>query len=246
MKILKTELITLWDVECPKCKSEILNKNGKYRNRQRFICLDCGSSFTTYSRSVLDSTKLNEEQWETIISGIIQNNTLKKISIDTGISIISISKIRRKIFDAIYPLSKFDKVVSKFYYDPFDSTTIFIPDQKDGFIYYYQYNQSSVIAFIKYRDNIYLSKSYLTKDFNLFMSCVNYPKLQFISHKDTDDEIATQYIENLIYFLKSYRGIKKELLSKYCNFYDYKERLSAEDFSTMIIKQISSHKKKND
>ena len=89
MDIFKNELTILWEVVCPRCGSEILNKNGKYRGRQRFICLDCGLSFTTYSRSILDSTKLTPKHWEIIIESIINNEKLESISKKTSISCLA-------------------------------------------------------------------------------------------------------------------------------------------------------------
>lgn len=163
MEIFKDELTILWEVVCPRCGSEILNKNGKYRGRQRFICLDCGLSFTTYSRSILDSTKLNNNQWEIIIEGIIDNEKLEDISKKAQVSTISISKIRRKILDELYSLSRYNFVLNKYYYNPFDTSTIFIPNKDKGTIYYHEYNKSMVIACIEYHKDLFISNAYLKK-----------------------------------------------------------------------------------
>jgi len=246
VEIFKDELTILWEVKCPKCGSDILNKNGKYRKRQRFICLDCGFSFTTYSKSILDSTKLTEAQWIIIIKGVINNSKLKEIGTEANISLITTSKIRRKILDAIYSLSRFNKLLKKHHYDPFDTSTIFIPDKEEGTLYYYRYNDDIVLAFIEYSEDKYISYAYLTHDFNILMTSINYPKLNFVPYNDIDKPSAINHIDKLIYFLKGYRGIKKELMSKYCNFYDFKTNLDNEELTQLIIHQISAHKKKND
>lgn len=246
MKLFENELTQLWDVVCPKCKSAILNKNGKYRERQRFICMDCGYSFTTYSKSILDSTKLSENQWDKIIEGIIQLERLKDLSKDLNVSLVSLSNIRRNIFDSLYDLSPFERVLKKHRYDPFDTSTIFIPNTKRGTMYYYLYNPEVVIAFIRYREHIFISKSFETKEFNQLITSVNYETLDFIPFSECQDEEGITYIENLLFFLKSFRGIKKSLFSQYCNFYDYKLNLDQNEFKQLIIAQIKSHKKRND
>lgn len=246
MKLFENELTQLWDVICPKCKSAILNKNGKYRDRQRFICMDCGYSFTTYSKSILDSTKLNENQWSIIINGIIELEKLKDLSLKTGVSIISLSNIRRNVFESLYELSPFDNVLKKHKYNPFDTSSIFIPNTKRGTLYYYLYNPKVAIGFIRYREHIFISKAMNVKDLNTLISSVNYEKLDFIPFSECQDEEAIRYIENLLYFLKSFRGIKQSVFSEYCNFYDYKSNLEKEEFKELIITQIQKHKKRNE
>ncbi len=244
MDIFKDELTILWEVVCPRCGSEILNKNGKYRGRQRFICLDCGLSFTTYSRSILDSTKLTPKQWEIIIESIINNEKLESISKKALVSIISLSKIRRKILDELYSLSRYNFVLNKYYYNPFDTSTIFIPNKNKGTIYYHEYNNSMVIACIKYHNDIFISNAYFKKDFNILMSDINYSKLEFVSASESSNLVALYYLENLLSFLKQYRGIKNDLLAKYCNFYDFQKNLSKEELINLIINQIGRYKKK--
>lgn len=246
MKLFKPELTQLWDVVCPKCSSAILNKNGKYRDRQRFICMDCGFSFTTYSKSILDSTKLSEDQWSRIIDGIINLDRLQDMKDDTNVSLISLSNIRRNIFSSLYSLSPFDHILQKHNYDPFDTSTIFIPNTKRGTLYYYLYNKDIAIAIIKYREHIYISKAYDTTVLNSLISSIHYETLDFIPFSECQDMDAISYIEDLLQFIKSFRGIKKSVFSEYCNFYDYKLNLNDDEFKQLIISQIQKHKKRND
>jgi transposase-like protein len=245
MEILKEELTILWEVVCPKCKSEILNKNGKYRGRQRFVCLDCGCSFTTYSRSILDSTKLKESEWQIIIDGVISNDYLKTISEKSNVSQISISKIRRNILTVLYGLNRFEDTLNKYYYNPFDTSTVFIPNQQKGSIYFYDYNDKMVLCFIELKQHIFISKAYPKKEFSLLISSVHYPKLEFESMNETTNTFVIQYFEQLLQFLKNYRGIKNELLSQYCNFYDFQSHLNKEELTKLIIHQINHSKKRN-
>lgn len=246
MEIFKEELQMLWDVKCPKCNSDILNKNGKYRGRQRFICLDCGYSFTTYSKSILDSTKLSENQWQMIVRGIINNQTLATLSKEVKVSLISLSRIRRNILDLLLPLNRYSKLLKKYYYNPFDTSTIFIPNMERGVIYYCDYNESMIITITEYHKGIYISYAYPKREFNSLMSDVNYEKLDFISSKEVTNIDAISYLDGLLKFLKGYRGIKAELLSRYCVFYDFKTNLSEEEFTNLVIAHIGLHKKRND
>ncbi len=78
------------------------------------------------------------------------------------------------------------------------------------------------------------------------MTSINYPKLNFIAYKDIHEPSAINHIDKLMSFLKGYRGIKKELMSQYCNFHDFRTNIKHEDLVHVILNQISIHKKKND
>ncbi len=235
----------LWDVTCPKCGSEILNKNGKYRSRQRFVCLDCGHSFTTYSQSILDSTKLPESIWEKIIRGIISEKTLRTISDDTDVSLISISKIRRNILSVLYPLNRFTKEFGEYYYDPEETSSYFIPDKEEKNVYYLEYRKDLMIVFMRYHKHMFVSNSLEKKKMCYLMSCGYYPRLTFVPMDDNDDPEADDYIACLSAFLKTFRGIKYDLVGKYCNFFDFKRYLSDDELYQLIVSEISKYKKGN-
>ncbi len=246
MNSFDNELTILWEVVCPKCGSEILNKNGKYKNRQRFVCLDCGYSFTTYSKTLLNSTKINKSQWDTIIKGVINNNTLKTISSSTNVSIISISKIKRRILKMLNSGNLFDKCLKQYYYNPFDTTSYFIKEIPHSFFYYYKYNESFYILFTETKYHDFTTTVYTKKEFNILLSDVYFQNLEFVSYKNISDEKATNHIDNLISFLKSHRGIKNELLGNYCNFYDFLEKYPNDELFDLIYKAIATYNKKND
>ena len=245
MKILRNELVMLWDVTCPKCGSEILNKNGKYRSRQRFICLDCGHSFTTYSKSVLDSTKLSETVWKEIIRGIINEKTLKSMSDDTDVSQISISKIRRNILNVLYPLNRFTKELREYFYDPEETSSYFIPDREDKIVYYLEYRKDLMIVFMRYHKHMFVSDALEKEKLNHLMDCGYYPRLTFLPMDDNDDPEADEYMTGLVAFLKTFRGLKYDLIGKYCNLYDFKRYLSDDELYQLIVSEISKYKKGN-
>ncbi len=243
MNKFDNELKILWEVVCPKCGSEILNKNGKYKNRQRFVCLDCGYSFTTYSKTLLNSTKINKSQWDTIIKGVIKNDKLKTISSSTDISIISISKIKRRILEMLNSKNLFAKCLKLNHYNPFDTTSYFIKEIPHSLFYYYKYSEDSYILFTKTKYHDFTTTAYTKKEFNILLSDIHYQNLEFVSYKNISDEKTTNHIDNLIAYLKSHRGIKSELLGNYCNFYDFLEKYPSNELFELIYKTISTYKK---
>ncbi len=242
MEKFENELVNLWDVVCPKCHSEILNKNGKYNGRQRFICLDCGYSFTTYSKTLFNSTKIKKSQWDIIIDGIIQNKSLKIISSNSNISPISISKIKRKIYKMLNSDNEFENNLKRFYYNPFDNSSFFTPVKVKSIIYYYQYNDDSYILYSQNINNEFISIVYSKKEFNTLLTSIYYPNVEFINYKDILDDEAFSYIEDLLYTLKQYRGIKKNLLDDYSNFFHYRKYNTDEKLSKYIYKKITTYK----
>ena len=241
MEILKNELTSLWEVTCPKCYGIILNKNGKYRGRQRFVCLNCGISFTTYSKGLLNSTKLDEPTWHLLIDGILENKKIKDISELTGVSVPSISKIRRRILDLFWAISSFQKILEKYYFDPKDKNTIFADKLVKKIMYYYHYNETSVIAVIHYHDSVYISRAYTSKEFEELQSSIHYPTVMFLDVNETDNIDVQLHIDKLVHYLKQFRGIKSNLLSQYCNFYDFSVHIKKEEMFSILIKEIPTY-----
>jgi len=238
MSEFKNELTDLWQILCPKCESEILNKNGKYRGRQRFICLDCGNTFTTYSKSILDSTKLSSDKWHIIIKGIVKNYPLGKIKDNVDVSVISLSKIRKNIFKLLYPKNKFDKVLRKFYYDPFDTSSIFKSKEEKGQIYFHKYDDDLIILLIKKSKTEFYLKMVSKQQLNELMMDINFKRIDFIDTDETTDEDVIIYFERLAKFLKSYRGIKRAYVKYYVNFYSFLVIKGQEGLYNFILDNI--------
>jgi transposase-like protein len=243
-KVLRDELLMLWDVTCPECGSEILNKNGKYRSRQRFVCLDCGHSFTTYSKSILHATKLPEEAWESIITGVINGQPLRQIAADADVSMISTSKIRRNILRVLYPLSRFRKALDDYFYDPENTGSYFMPDQEQRSVYYMAYRSDLWIMFLSYHGHMFVSDCYDGDAFHELKDSPFYPQLTFVPLDEADNPEADEYISGLLAFLKSFRGIKHDWVGPYCNFYDFRRYLTPGDLYDRIIEEISHYKRK--
>ena len=48
---------------CHKCNSTEIVKLGKYNSMQRYRCKNCGVAFTSKSKSIFATTKLEKEKW---------------------------------------------------------------------------------------------------------------------------------------------------------------------------------------
>lgn len=240
MAEFQNELKDLWDIKCPNCNSEILNKNGKYRGRQRFICLDCGKSFTTFSNTLFDSTKLSYDKWVVIITGILNNRKLSEISDKVNVSTISLSKIRIELLKLLYPLNKFHKTINKYYYDPFDTSSIFMDHKKDGVVYSYHYNDKTIIVLIQVNEFEYALCTMPKLEYNKLLIDVNYNDIEFIPFKECDDNKIILYFEQLISYLKSYRGIKAEYMKYYVNFYNLLKTHGTNQLGIIIQEQLGN------
>lgn len=78
-------------IECPKCHSSDISKNGKDRNgTQRFICKSCGKNFNISAGTLFFSSKINIKAWYAFLECILNGTsvaaacTTAKISTVTG------------------------------------------------------------------------------------------------------------------------------------------------------------------
>jgi transposase-like protein len=244
MDLFEKELISLWDVVCPKCNSEILNKNGKYRGRQRFICLDCGHTFTTYSDTILASTKLNESIWIRIIKSLLKCEKLSTLSNELNISMVTLSKVRKKCLVILYEFNTFDETIRQYYHNPKHNDSIFVEKEKRGTLYFYPLNKNTYIGCIRNRWNHITSHIFTKKEWTSFKCEHNYPGLLCTHIENTKDIEISNYFNNLSKYLKLFRGIKKEDLKYYTNLYDAKKRFTNEEFITYLIQKIKTTKKR--
>ncbi len=242
MKILKEELVDLWNVVCPNCQSEILNKNGKYKNRQRFICLDCGLTFTSYSKTILDSTKLSNAIWETIIECTVNRTSLKELSKETNISITSLCNIRQKLLKLLQQHNQFDQILQDYYHNPKEDTSLFFNHQEIT-LYYFEYNDKMNIAFF-YDSDYFVSKAISNKALIKFQNKTYYPNLKLTAINDSDDNKILKYSEELKSYLKSFYGIKASHLSLYTNLFDLIYQNSMDEIIDYILTILSTPVKK--
>lgn len=87
---------------CPLCGSASYKKHGTTSTgMQRYICKDCGKTFSENYGDSLRYSHLTSDEWLDIIRGIVNNHSLPQISRDCGISKSTAWSCRMKINQAI-------------------------------------------------------------------------------------------------------------------------------------------------
>lgn len=240
MDAFPKELVDLWDIACPYCHSELLNKNGKYKGRQRFLCLECGKTFTSYSKSLINASKIDRNVLNDVITMIIRGYQLKTIEIKTGISSVSLSKIRLKILRIFYSLNTFKEHV---YNDSrLHPLKIYIKN----------------LCANRYVLSLQTRKSHFTSlhlNYETLLDLMNNQislNISFIKEDSIEDIEVVRYHESLRKFLSDCRGIKEKYLNLYINFHAIRYNYSiteAKNYlkSRMAVcsNQIETHPKKS-
>lgn len=87
------------ELNCPKCQSTHIVKNGKDRNGTvRLKCQNCGKNFSITSKSLFYSTKVNIRAWLTYLEGIISETSMKTACTNAKISMVTGTSWLKKIF----------------------------------------------------------------------------------------------------------------------------------------------------
>lgn len=86
---------------CPHCKSEDVSRNGKYKNRQRYIWKLCKKTFTDFTLSPCYNSKKETRQWLEYVKCMIAGSSIRKSAKIVGISIPTSFYWRHKILDAL-------------------------------------------------------------------------------------------------------------------------------------------------
>lgn len=86
---------------CPHCKSSKFIKNGTKNGSQRYICKDCGKTFTDTNKTILYSSKKEIEIWQKYIHCMVEKYSLRKTAEICGISLPTAFNWRHKILDAL-------------------------------------------------------------------------------------------------------------------------------------------------
>ncbi len=226
MKSFPDELVDLWYIACPYCHSELLNKNGKYKGRQRFLCLDCNKTFTSYSKSLLNASKINPNLWHDVLRLIINGSPLKSIEDKVGISYVSLSKIRLRMFEIFYNYNQFSRLLLN------------VKNQKTkACIYVLKLSSSRYVLTIKDQDNKFNSKYFNTLDFEDIKELVQSTPSVLMYESTIDDLEVIKYHDSLQRFLVNCRGIKEKYLNLYITFHALRYQTSI----TETLDYLKSH-----
>ena len=97
---------------CPKCGCTTnIVRNGKYKDKQRFLCRNCKSTFTCTKDTILHRTHKPLEIWKTYLECMASGLTIRKIAKICNISVPTAFYWRHKILDGLR--SKMDKDSNK-------------------------------------------------------------------------------------------------------------------------------------
>lgn len=105
--------------KCPFCDSGHIQKNGKYKDVQRYKCLDCTRYFCDRSNTIFSSTKLSPSQLRALILLIIDDAKLSLIKDSLHLSSKTVYLWRMKIFKACSELNKQVILKGKVWIDEF-------------------------------------------------------------------------------------------------------------------------------
>lgn len=85
---------------CIHCGSVKVKRNGKYRNRQRYLCRDCGKSFNDLTNTPISRTRYLGK-WAKYFQMMVKGYTLPKIAKHLKIHISTAFYWRHKILFAL-------------------------------------------------------------------------------------------------------------------------------------------------
>lgn len=87
---------------CPICGGTHVQRNGKRKNgKQKFICKDCGKTFSTGKNTVFAGTHKGMETWSEFLNCMSEGLTIAKCAERCGISAKTAFTWRHKVLDAI-------------------------------------------------------------------------------------------------------------------------------------------------
>lgn len=86
---------------CPHCQSTSIVKNGKLKDKQRYLCKTCNKSFNDLTKSALSCTKLPLEKWIEYVKGMILGLSIRKNAKNIDVCVKTSFYMRHKILDCI-------------------------------------------------------------------------------------------------------------------------------------------------
>ena len=88
--------------ECVHCKShKIICYGHSKKGRQRYLCKDCGKTFTIVTKSFFKNTRISYEQWLKLMECEMIGSSLKETSYQTRLSVTSCFYLRHKLYKAL-------------------------------------------------------------------------------------------------------------------------------------------------
>lgn len=86
---------------CPSCHGTDINKNGKYKGRQNYICKNCKKKFNNLTNTVFHHTHLTYKQIEQAFESTINLFNIRKMAKIMGVSTKTAFTLRHKIISCL-------------------------------------------------------------------------------------------------------------------------------------------------
>ncbi len=86
---------------CPCCQSARVAKNGKVRGVQRFLCRDCGRTFSYTTNTIIFNSNKSIATWEKFCECYVERLSLRKSAEICGITLHTAFDWKHKIEDAL-------------------------------------------------------------------------------------------------------------------------------------------------
>ena len=93
-------------VKCPYCNGKHIQRNGKARGYQQYICVDCKKYFSATTNTIISCTKLPLEKWNKYIECMMANLSIRKCAEICGINKNTAFLWRHKILDALQSMAE--------------------------------------------------------------------------------------------------------------------------------------------
>lgn len=93
-------------VECPHCGGKQVQRNGKARGYQQYICVGCRKYFSATTNTIISCTKLPLEKWRKYVECMMLNLSIRKAAEICGINRNTSFLWRHKILDALQNMEK--------------------------------------------------------------------------------------------------------------------------------------------
>ena len=86
---------------CSHCNCEDISRNGKYNDKQRYICKDCGKTFTDFTNSATYKSKKPLDKWMKYAKCMLSGYSIRKCAEIVEINIATSFFWRHKILNCI-------------------------------------------------------------------------------------------------------------------------------------------------
>lgn len=93
------------NIFCPHCHSSNIVKNGRYKQKQRFICKNCNKNFNSLTNSPI-SMSHKPEKWPLFMECMLKGFSLRKSAETIGISYVTLFYWRHKLMNALKSIQK--------------------------------------------------------------------------------------------------------------------------------------------